>query len=138
MGELLRLSAQALLTSHLDIEAEAWGPWGCPGLAGVDTCVSEVCSLDAEDSARTLGAQLYSFALLHRAPIVAPEDSRAGSGQLTAQHHGLPGDHAERVWGCLWSQKLHRKLCTKKGGCKPKPFPVSPPPRLARHTYQLG
>lgn len=39
-GVLLRLSAQAVLTSHLDIEVEAWGPWGCSRLAGVDTCMT--------------------------------------------------------------------------------------------------
>lgn len=73
-GAMLRLPAQAVLTSHLDSEAEAGGSRGCPALTGVEACMGWLCSLDAENAAGALGAQLQALALLHRLPIVAPED----------------------------------------------------------------
>lgn len=53
-GAALTLPAQAVLTSHLDSEAEAGGSWGHPRLAGVEACVGWLCSLDAKDAAGTL------------------------------------------------------------------------------------
>lgn len=136
-GATLRLPARAILTSHLDGEAEAGRPRGCPCLAGVEACVDRVCSPDAEDTAGALGLELQTLTLLHRPPVVAPEDEGASPGQFTAQHQRLPGGHAERAGGCLWGKELDWGLWTERRVISSVMLPP-PAPWLAGSTHQPG
>lgn len=138
-GAILRFPAQAILTSHLDSEAEAGSPRGCPGLAGVEARMGRVCSPDAEDAAGALSMELQALALLNWPPVVAPKDKGASPGQFTAQHHRIPGGHTERAGGCLWGKELDRGLWTERGGGVDSVTPPPPPsPGLARSTHQPG
>lgn len=136
--QLSGLSAWAVLTSHLDSEVEAGGLRGRPGLAGVEACVGQVCSRDAEDAAGALSTELQALALLHRPPVVAPEDKGASPGEFTAQHHRLPGGHTEGGRGCIWGKELDWGLWTERGACRLGFTTPSPAPRLAGGTHQPG
>lgn len=129
--------AQAVLTSHLDSEAEAGGAWGLPGLAGVQASVGWLCSPDAEDAAGAFDVELHSLLLLHRLPVVAPEDEGTSPGKLTAQHHRVPRGHTEWAGGCLWGKELDWGLWTERGGVSLGLLPPSPP-ALAGGTHQPG
>lgn len=132
-GATLRLPAQAVLTSHLDSEAEAGGSRRPLTLTGVVARMGCLCSLDAEDAAGALGAQLQALALLHRPPIVAPEDRGTSPRQFTAQHHWLPRGHTEWAGGCLWGKELDWGLWTERGEEQLRLAPTSPTQACQEH-----
>ena len=99
--------------------------------------MDRVCSPDAEDTAGALGSELQALTLLHRPPVVVPEDEGTSPRQFTAQHQRLPGGHAERAGGCLWGQELDWGLWTERRGIS-SVMPPPPAPWLAGSTHQPG
>lgn len=136
-GATPRLFAQAILTSHLDTEGTAGAPWACPRLAGVEPCMSRVCSLDTEDAARSLSLEFQALSLLHRPPIVTPENKCASPRQFTAQHHRFPRGHTEWARGFLWGKELDWGLWRERGRCQLGLAPTRHP-GLAGSTHQPG
>lgn len=100
--------------------------------------MGRLCSPDAEDAAGALSAELQALTLLHRPPVVAPEDKGHSPGQFTAQYHRLSRCHTEWGRGCLkeldWG--LWREREREEGislGLLPPPLPG-----LAGSTHQPG
>ena len=87
--------------------------------------MGQVCSPDAEDAAGSFGSELQALSCLHWLPVMAPEDQGTSPGQFTAQHHRLPGGHAEWARDCLWGKELDRGLWTE-GGCVSSVMPPAP------------
>ena len=102
--------------------------------------MGRLCSPDAEDAAGALSAELQALTLLHRPPVVAPEDKGHSPGQFTAQYHRLSRCHTEWGRGCLWGKELDWGLWREREREEGISLGLLPPPLpgLAGSTHQPG